>query len=226
MVPVALAPAAVIGERAVGATNVQHRLQLSVAQPADLLPRVYPNGKQGGLTLDGQPPGALGEFVALSVRVRRPARQFELSGQIAWARRKGSRQLHESFGVDFLEADHPTVDRMLAFARNEVLAEATRLEQRVQVELPIKLIHRDVSRRERLADLSHGGAFVRTWDPLDVDEVVELVVRAPSTLFSVHLKGRVAWVRRVGNAAGMGIEFFDLDGSLRPTVERLLARLR
>jgi hypothetical protein len=33
-------------------------------------------------------------------------------------------------------------------------------------------------------------------------------------------------VRRVGNAAGMGIEFFDLDGHLRTTVDRLLARLR
>jgi uncharacterized protein (TIGR02266 family) len=210
----------------VGATNTHHRLQLLVAEPGDLLPRVYPNGKLGGLTLDGQPPGALGEFVGLTVRVRRPAREFVLSGQIAWARRKASKQLHESFGVDFLEADHSTVDRMLAFARNEVLAEATRLEPRVQVELPIKLLHRDASRRERLADLSHGGAFVRTWDPLDVDEIVELVVRPPSSLFAVHLKGRVAWVRRVGNAAGMGIEFFDLDGHLRSTVERLLARLR
>lgn len=209
-----------------GSTVAHHRLQLIVGQPGDLLPRVYPNGKLGGLSIEGQPPGALGEFVSLIVRVRRPSRDFQLGGQLAWARRKGSRQLTECFGVDFLEADHATIDRMLAFARDEVQPEATRLEPRVQVELPIKLLHKDASRRERLADLSHGGAFVRTWDPLDVDEIVELVVRPPSALFSVHLKGRVAWVRRVGHASGMGIEFFDLDGQLRATVERLLSRLR
>lgn len=207
-------------------TPSQHQLHLIVAAPGDLLPRFYPNGKLGGLSVDGGWPGALGEFVTLTVRVRKPPREFVFLGQVAWARRKGSKQLLECFGVDFQPDDDTTINRMLAFARNEVSAETTRLERRVEIELPIKLLHGKTSRRERLADLSHGGAFVRTWDPLDVDEVVELVVRPPSSLFSLHLKGRVAWVRRVGDASGMGIEFFDLDGSLRRDVDKLLARLR
>lgn len=207
-------------------TPSPHQLHLIVAAPGDLLPRFYPNGKLGGLSVDGGWPGALGEFVTLHVRVRKPPREFVFLGQVAWARRKGSRQLLECFGVDFQADDDATISRMLAFARNEVSAETTRLERRVEIELPIKLLHGKTSRRERLADLSHGGAFVRTWDPLDVDEVVELVVRPPSSLFSLRLKGRVAWVRRVGDASGMGIEFFDLQGSLRRDVDRLLARLR
>lgn len=207
-------------------TSSQQQLHLIVAAPGDLLPRFYPNGKLGGLSLDGGWPGALGEFVKLTVRVRKPPREFVFQGQVAWARRKGSKQLVECFGVDFQPDDDTTLNRMLAFARNEVSAETTRLERRVEIELPIKLLHGKTSRRERLADLSHGGAFVRTWDPLDVDEVVELVVRPPSSLFSLHLKGRVAWVRRVGDASGMGIEFYDLDGSLRRDVDKLLARLR
>ncbi|MBE2248175.1 MAG: PilZ domain-containing protein [Myxococcus sp.] len=207
-------------------TPTHHKLQLLVGAPEDLLPRFYPNGKQGGLSVDGNWPGALGEFVTLTVRVRRPPREFVFAGQVSWARRKGSRQLHECFGIDFQPDDDATIGRMLAFARNEVPAETTRHEGRVQVELPIKLLHGKTSRRERLADLSHGGAFVRTWDPLDVDELVELVVRPPSSLFSLHLKGRVAWVRRVGDASGMGIEFFDLEGSLRRDVDRLLGHAR
>lgn len=203
-----------------------HHVHLIVETPGDLLPRCYPNGRLGGLTLNGQAPGALGELVKVTVRVRRPPREFVLGGQIAWARHKASKQLHESFGIDFRDDDDSTVSRMLAFARNEVSAETTRLERRVSLELPIKLVHGSRSRRERLSDLSHGGAFVRTWDPIDVDEVVELVVRPPSSLFSLHFKGRVAWIRRVGDAAGMGIEFFDLDGSLRSSVDRLLKDAR
>lgn len=205
---------------------VHHRVHCSVAAPAELLARVYPNGKLGGLTVDGTPPGALGEFVSLTVRVRRPPREFHIGTQLAWARRKPSKSLHESFGLDFLEADHALVERMLAFARDEVVATETRVERRFTLELPIKLVHGSGVRRERLGDLSHGGAFVRTWDPLEVDEHVELVVRPPAALFAVHLKGRVAWVRRAGAATGMGIEFFDLDGRLHATVDQLLARLR
>ncbi len=204
-----------------------HRqLRLIVAAPGDLLPHFYPNGKLGGLSVDGVWSGALGELVTLTVRVRSPPREFVFAGQVAWARRKGSKQLLQCFGVDFQADDDSTISRMLAFARNEVSAETTRLERRIELELPIKLLHGKTSRRERLADLSHGGAFVRTWDPLEVDEVVELVVRPPASLFSLRLKGRVAWVRRLGDASGMGIEFFDLDGSLRRDVNRLLSRLR
>lgn len=204
----------------------RHTVQLVVPTPGDLLPRFYPNGKQGGLSVDGQPPGALGEFVKVTVRVRKPPREFTLTGQLAWARLKGSKQLHECYGVDFQPDDDGTIARMLAFARNELPAETMRHERRVQVELPIKLIHGGQSRRERLADLSYGGAFVRTWDPLEVDENVELVVRPPSSLFSLHFKGRVAWVRRLGEVSGMGVEFFDLDGGLRQAVDRLLGRGR
>lgn len=206
--------------------SLRQKLQLLVSTPGDLLPRFYPNGKLGGLSVDGQPPGALGEFVTLTVRVRKPPREFTFEGQVAWARRKGSKQLSECFGVDFQADDDATIGRMLQFARNEVSAETTRLERRVQLELPIKLLHGATSRRERLADLSHGGAFVRTWDPLDVGEVVELVVRPPSSLFSLRLKGRVAWVRRVGDASGMGIEFLDVEGTVRRDVDKLLSRLR
>lgn len=204
----------------------RHTVQLIVPTPGDLLPRFYPNGKQGGLSVDGQPPGALGEFIRVAIRVRKPPREFSVMGQLAWARHKASKQLHECYGVDFQPDDDGTIARMLAFARNEIPAETMRHERRVQVEFPIKLLHAGQSRRERLADLSYGGAFVRTWDPLDVDEMVELVVRPPASLFSLHLKGRVAWVRRLGEVSGMGVEFFDLDGTLRHVVDRLLGRGR
>ncbi|GMU60844.1 MAG: hypothetical protein AMXMBFR34_26070 [Myxococcaceae bacterium] len=198
---------------------------LAVGQPHELAERYYPNGKLGGLALDGKAPGPLGLHVELTVRVRKPARSFVVRGQLAWARHKAPRGQTAAYGVDFLPEDDATRVRLLAFARNEVHPEATRLEQRLQVELPVRLVHEGTTRREYLADLSSGGAFVRTWNPLQPGEQVELSVRPPLSFFGLTLKGRVAWTRTTGAHPGMGIEFVEEGGEARDRVERLLAKL-
>lgn len=197
---------------------------LTVGQPHELAERYYPNGKLGGLTLDGKAPGSLGMLVELTVQVKKPARTFVLKGQLAWARHQAARGQTPAFGVDFLPEDDATRVRLLAFARNEVEDRATRLEDRLQVELPVRLVHEGTTRKENLADLSAGGAFVRTWNPLQPGEQVELLVRPPRALMSFTLKGRVAWTRTTGQHTGMGIAFDD-DGDARERVEKLLAKL-
>lgn len=198
---------------------------LTVGQPHELAERYYPNGKLGGLALEGKAPGPLGMHVELTVRVKKPLRTFVVKGQLAWARHKAARGQAASFGVDFLPEDDATRVRLLAFARNEVEPEATRYEARLQVELPVRLVHEGTTRREFLADLSPGGAFVRTWNPLQPGEQVELSVRPPLSLMSLHFKGRVAWTRTTGEHPGMGIEFVDESADDRDRVEKLLAKL-
>src|SRR4051812_28898521 len=92
------------------------RVVLEVAFPADLVSRYYPNGKLGGLTVEGLAPSALGQMLELVVRIDRPPREFVAPGQLAWARHRGSRGLKESFGVDFLPGDEAS-QRLLLFAR-------------------------------------------------------------------------------------------------------------
>lgn len=198
---------------------------LEVDTPADLLARYYPNGKLGGLTVVGAAPGVLGEHVRLLVKVKKPGREFVVHGQLAWARYKSSRQLRACFGVDFLPTDEAVRLRVLAFARNEVGELATRIEQRVQVELPVRVIHGGQERQELVADLSPGGAFIRTWRPVALGEQVELVLRPRLTFRGVRMKGRVAWVRREGRHPGMGVEFIDDDGNARAEVDRILSKV-
>lgn len=198
---------------------------LEVAEPRQLLKRYYPNGRLGGLTVDGRPPSALGQHVVLSVRVKKPAREFILRGQVAWARVKGSKQLAESYGIDFLPEDDAMRVRLLAFARNELPDDVTRLEHRVQVELPARIIYEGRSRSEFLADLSPGGAFIRTWDPLEPHVLLELLVRPPRSFLGLQLHGRVAWQRRAGSDPGMGVEFVNTDPVMRERIKRLLERL-
>lgn len=197
---------------------------LTVGQPHELVERYYPNGKLGGVAVDGSMPGALGQLVLLTVHVRKPAREFVLRGQLAWARHKAAKGQPASFGVDFLPEDDAVRVRLMAFARNEVGDESTRLDRRLQVELPVRLVHLGKARKEFLADLSTGGAFVRTWNPIPSGEYVELFVRPPLSFTSLHLPGYVVWTRAAGKDPGMGIEFVR-DLELTGKLQRLLGKL-
>lgn len=158
------------------------------------------------------------------VRVRNPPRDFELRGVTAWARHKGSKTLAEGYGVDFEKGQDAIRARLLSFAKEELEPKTLRLEPRVHVELPVKLSHGRTTRREALADLSPGGAFVRSLAPLEVGAKVRLSVRRPLRLLPLVIEGRVAWVRRGGADEGMGIEFTSSGESLRKAIAKLVER--
>jgi uncharacterized protein (TIGR02266 family) len=196
---------------------------LVVEHPRELVERYYPNGKLGGITFDGEPPGSLGSAVKVTVRVKMPAREFSFEGILAWARHRAARQ-PASYGVEFTPADVASRARLLAFARAEVSPEAMRNERRLHVEWPVRVVHQGKAWKERLADLSLGGAFVRTQSPLRPGELVELSLRPPSSLLRLRVRGYVVWERQDGNLKGMGIEFVA-DSATKGRLARLLARL-
>jgi Tfp pilus assembly protein PilZ len=197
---------------------------LAVEDPDALAARYYPNGRTGGLTVDGPAPGVLGQRVELRVVVQKPAREFVVEGQLAWARHRPGPGQPAGFGVDFRLDDDRARVRLLAFARREVTSDATRVERRYQVALAVKVKHRGTLRREQVADLSLHGAFIRTWNPPAIGEQVELALRPPLSLTSLELKGTVAWTRHTGDHAGMGVEF-ALEAPQRERLAKLLTRL-
>jgi uncharacterized protein (TIGR02266 family) len=194
---------------------------LEVTFPGDVLPRYYPNGKLGGLALDGKPPGALGQLVLLTVKFERPEGSITVKGQLAWARHRGSVMLKESFGVDFL-GDH---ERLLSFAKAEIGPEALRGSPRVLADLPVRITHHGFTRKEFLVDVSSGGAFVRSMLPLNVGDTLELHLKPPRSLTGLTLKGVVAWQRLTGDAPGFGVQFVGDDPKDRARLDKLLARL-
>ena len=78
-------------------------------------------------------------------------------------------------------------------------------------------------------NLSGGGMFVNTSQPLPVGTALELVISLPDAPAPVELTGRVARVSAADNAeqqvAGMGIEFVNVDDVKRSHIERLVTRL-
>jgi uncharacterized protein (TIGR02266 family) len=61
-------------------------------------------------------------------------------------------------------------------------------------------------------DISKGGIFISTPDPVDSGSMISLSIQLPGGEL-VNVKGIVRWVRQnemQGERAGMGIEFIDL----------------
>jgi uncharacterized protein (TIGR02266 family) len=79
-------------------------------------------------------------------------------------------------------------------------------------------------------NISQGGIFVNTRNPLPVGTVVKLIIQLPGAGFPFDIAGRVTrvaeWDNRLNLAPGMGIEFIDLDGPKRERIDTFVEKLR
>src|SRR6187549_4017412 len=79
-------------------------------------------------------------------------------------------------------------------------------------------------------NISKGGLFINTRNPLAVGTTIRLIISLPDTAFPFDLSGRVMRVNEFDNPSnqvpGMGIEFVDVDDEKRARIERFVERLR
>ena len=79
-------------------------------------------------------------------------------------------------------------------------------------------------------NVSKGGMFINTRNPLAVGTTVRLIISLPDTAFPFDITGRVTRVSEFDNPAnqvpGMGIEFIDVDDEKKQRIERFVNRLR
>lgn len=79
---------------------------------------------------------------------------------------------------------------------------------------------------ELAADISQGGAFVRTAAPLDVGDPILLTFDLPEQRFPLQLAARVKWVSPFGDARsakpGMGVQFTAISERKRAQLESLI----
>jgi uncharacterized protein (TIGR02266 family) len=77
-------------------------------------------------------------------------------------------------------------------------------------------------------NINEGGIFVETDEAIPLEEKVELKLRLPGSSEVVHARGRVVRVDPATetSAAGIAIEFDQLDGDARDTINRAVRSLR
>lgn len=109
-------------------------------------------------------------------------------------------------------------------------AKPTRKSERLQHELLVAYRTVDGFITDWAVNISRGGMFINTRNPLALGSVVRLIVSLPDAAFPFDLTGRVIRVHPndpdSDQVPGMGIEFIDVDEDKRTRLERFVDRLR
>ena len=79
-------------------------------------------------------------------------------------------------------------------------------------------------------NISQGGLFINTRNPLPVGTAVRILIQLPGEPQAVAIEGKVTRVTEYDNhhnmVPGMGVEFTDLDPERRAELDRFVQRLR
>ena len=109
-------------------------------------------------------------------------------------------------------------------------AKPTRKSERLQHELLVAYRTVDGFITDWAVNISRGGIFINTRNPLALGTTVRLIISLPDAAFPFDLTGRVIRVSEFDNPSnqvpGMGIEFMDVDEEKRARIERFVDRLR
>jgi type IV pilus assembly protein PilZ len=102
-----------------------------------------------------------------------------------------------------------------------------RRTERKPIELQVEYKRLNTFFSDYTKNISKGGTFIKTKNPLDVGTVFVFRLLVPSLGTPFELRGVVKWTQETGNEPGMGIEFvFESEESrraLQETVEKLMS---
>jgi uncharacterized protein (TIGR02266 family) len=109
-------------------------------------------------------------------------------------------------------------------------ADNRRRAVRLQHELPVAYRTVGSFLSDWATNISHGGLFINTRKPLPVGTEVKLIIQLPGAEVPFDMTGRVTrvieWSNSANVAPGMGIEFTDLEGAKRQSLETFVEKLR
>lgn len=109
-------------------------------------------------------------------------------------------------------------------------SQPVRKAERLQHELLVAYRTVDGFITDWAVNISRGGMFINTRNPLAVGSIVRLIVSLPDAAFPFDLTGRVIRVHAPDPGSdlvpGMGIEFVDVDEEKKGRLARFVERLR
>lgn len=109
-------------------------------------------------------------------------------------------------------------------------SQPVRKAERLQHELLVAYRTVDGFITDWAVNISRGGMFINTRNPLAVGSIVRLIVSLPDAAFPFDLTGRVIRVQPLDpnsdQVPGMGIEFVDVDEEKKGRLARFVDRLR
>ncbi len=109
-------------------------------------------------------------------------------------------------------------------------AQPVRRADRLQHELLVAYKTVDGFITDWAVNISRGGMFINTRNPLAVGSIVRLIVSLPDAAFPFDLTGRVIRTHAPDQGSdiipGMGIEFVDVDEDKKDRLAKFVEKLR
>jgi len=109
-------------------------------------------------------------------------------------------------------------------------SQPVRKSERLQHELLVAYRTVDGFITDWAVNISRGGIFINTRNPLAVGSIVRLIISLPDAAFPFDLTGRVIRVHPADSNSdqvpGIGLEFVDVDEDKKSRLARFVDRLR
>jgi len=102
--------------------------------------------------------------------------------------------------------------------------------RKTRVPFEVKIEYRTVGSflSDWSANISQGGLFIQTSNPLNEGTSVRMIFSLPGIPLLFDLNGKVRWIQdgsEKGQEPGMGIEFIHIDDRIRKRIEGYIKRL-
>lgn len=164
----------------------------------------------------------------LTVVLELPSRDkiFRLKGRVV-ASRRASRDpvLPAGVEIEFGSMQRHALQLVLDAAEGKQIEFSERKSRRIPYSVQVVYETDAGFVKEFTEDISEGGTFIMTQQQLPVGTMIECRLKPPGYLMGVKLKGRVAWVSKEGQSAGMGIEFLFSSERQRKRIKDLCSKL-
>jgi Tfp pilus assembly protein PilZ len=192
------------------------------------LERFLPELANGGIFFPTRRLLAIGEQVAVAIRLGRRRSPTLIRGKVVWRRPgKHSTKIKAGIGIEFLDSEAQSRDYLLGVARGDAEEMVARRHQRLPVELPVMWQVQGVLQDKAgiLRDIGRGGAFVRTEEALPSEPDIVLMVSPPGAEVAMPLSARVCWKGHTGGQNGFGVEWKSRDAGGNRRIKELVRRI-
>ncbi|MEO1481617.1 MAG: TIGR02266 family protein [Myxococcota bacterium] len=198
-------------------------IQLRLPNRTAFLKLFFHEGQIGSIFVPGATEARPGDQVRLGVFFEEEQRTFRVRGSVRWKRLTKSKRLPVGMAVEVDRADSDALNLILEFANGREVS-YTQRNPRVPAQIQIHYATGSVFLTDVTEDVSNGGVFLRTQEPLEVGDTLRLKLKLPGDFFSVRVGGEVAWVRQ--EPPGAGIRFTFESDKAQSRVERIVQELR
>lgn len=196
-----------------------------VRRREDFLDQAFTSGDLSGMFVPGSFEVNVGDDVDLEVVFVEEHVKFRIRGTVVWRRAKSGGSLRPGLGVEFAPDDENAANLLVQYASGRDVHLVERDGRRFGCGIKVKVKSGGVTMVEETDDISEGGAFILTDDPIPVGTAFELKLQPPGSLFGVGVKAVVAWRREQGRR-GIGVEFVFDSPRKREQIAKLVRQMK